>query len=123
MSSLTPKTRPKDVEQYKRHPMQVIPTCRPTIHISAFFEKKRPTSHWKTLEKKDPLTHRETLVILERIFDIILELDKLRDDQPPPDMEQDVAEWFAACLSYVTSTHFLSGRQIILRPRKDCMTL
>lgn len=46
----------------------------------------------KLFEKKDPLTHRETLVILERIFDIIMELDRLKEDQPPPESEAELQE-------------------------------
>lgn len=45
-------------------------------------------------EKQDPLTHRETLVILERIFDIIMELDKLKEEQPVPEAEMEVFTWF-----------------------------
>ncbi|KAI0704296.1 topoisomerase II-associated protein PAT1 [Cytidiella melzeri] len=48
--------------------------------------------HGKLFEKKDPLTHREILVTLERIFDIIMELDRLKEDQPPPESESELLE-------------------------------
>ena len=42
------------------------------------------------------MTHRETLVILERIFDIIMELDKLKEDQPDPEAEPELVQhWYA----------------------------
>ena len=67
-------------------------------------------------EKKDPLTHREALVILERIFDIIMELDKLKEDQPAPDDELEVIHWYvpgAQRLGHCLPT-FSSGKQTIL---------
>lgn len=42
------------------------------------------------IEKQDPLTHRETLVILERIFDIIMDLDTLKEEQFAPETEAEL---------------------------------
>lgn len=33
--------------------------------------------------RKDPLTHREALIILERLFDMIIEAETLKQSQPP----------------------------------------
>ncbi|GBE86561.1 topoisomerase II-associated protein PAT1 [Sparassis latifolia] len=37
------------------------------------------------LEHKDPLTHRQTLIILEHLYDLVLEVEQQRRDQPPED--------------------------------------
>lgn len=43
--------------------------------------------------RKDPLTHRETLAILERMYDLVLEVEQLRRDQPPPEEEEAHQAW------------------------------
>ncbi|TFK25645.1 hypothetical protein FA15DRAFT_341353 [Coprinopsis marcescibilis] len=35
--------------------------------------------------RQDPLTHRETLVIVERLYDLVLHVEQLRRDQPHPE--------------------------------------
>lgn len=43
--------------------------------------------------RKEPLTHRQTLVILESLYDIVLEVEQLRRDQPPQDEEEAYQAW------------------------------
>ncbi|KZT65665.1 hypothetical protein DAEQUDRAFT_731228 [Daedalea quercina L-15889] len=40
---------------------------------------------------KDPLTHREALMILERLYDLVLDIEQLRRDQPS--FEEDPEAW------------------------------
>ena len=44
--------------------------------------------------RKDPLTHRETLAILERMYDLVLEVEQLRRDQPPPEEADAHQAWW-----------------------------
>ncbi|KAH9935957.1 topoisomerase II-associated protein PAT1 [Epithele typhae] len=46
---------------------------------------------------RDPLTHRESLVILEQMYDLILEIDQKRRDQPPPEEEVEFEIWTEHC--------------------------
>lgn len=62
-------------------------------------------------------------MILERIFDIIMELDKLKEDQPAPDLEEDVAQWSVVILVHTAPTHFDTGRNSTLPPHTGCMRL
>ena len=45
------------------------------------------------LVRKDPLTHRETLVILEDLFDLVLSVEQERRDQPPAEEVEAFEEW------------------------------
>jgi len=43
---------------------------------------------------KDPLTRRETLVIIERLYDLVLHVEQLRRDQPhPEDPPEQLEQW------------------------------
>ena len=42
---------------------------------------------------KDPLTHREALMILERLYDLLIEIDHVQEAQP--DLEEDTDAWQA----------------------------
>lgn len=44
------------------------------------------------LVHRDPLTHREALVILEQLYDLVLDIEQRRRDQPPEDVEA-YEEW------------------------------
>nr|VWO94664.1 MDR efflux pump ABC3 [Ganoderma boninense] len=46
---------------------------------------------------KDPLTHRESLVILEQLYDLVLEVEQRRRDQPPPEEVEAFEEWTIQC--------------------------
>lgn len=46
-----------------------------------------------SLVHKDPLTHRETLVYLEELFDTVLKVEQQRRDQPSPDEVEAFEEW------------------------------
>ncbi|EIN05954.1 hypothetical protein PUNSTDRAFT_54266 [Punctularia strigosozonata HHB-11173 SS5] len=43
--------------------------------------------------QKDPLTRREALAILEELYDIMLQLEKLAREQPPQEEEEAYLEW------------------------------
>lgn len=45
------------------------------------------------LVRKDPLTHRETLVFLEQLFDIVLKVEQQRRDQPLPEEVEAFEIW------------------------------
>ncbi|KAF6752981.1 topoisomerase II [Ephemerocybe angulata] len=46
--------------------------------------------------RRDPLTHRETLVILEKLYDFVLQVEQLRRDQPHADEDpEDFQHWQA----------------------------
>ncbi|KAI0320872.1 topoisomerase II-associated protein PAT1 [Amylostereum chailletii] len=53
--------------------------------------------------RKDPLTSRETLVILENLYDIVLSIEHLRREQPPADSDdfEAVGIWNAKHNEYV----------------------
>lgn len=43
--------------------------------------------------RKDPLSHRQVLVILENLYDLVLEVEQLRRDQPPQEEEEAYQTW------------------------------
>ncbi|KAH9479583.1 DNA topoisomerase 2-associated protein pat1 [Psilocybe cubensis] len=45
------------------------------------------------LVKKEPLTHRKVLVILEELYDVVLRVEQLRRDQPSPEDVEASQEW------------------------------
>lgn len=45
---------------------------------------------------RDPLTHRESLVILEQLYDLVLEVEQRRRDQPAPEEVEVFEEWYVA---------------------------
>lgn len=45
------------------------------------------------LVRKEPLTHREILTILEYIYDLVLQVEQLRRNQPSAEDEQQVTHW------------------------------
>lgn len=40
--------------------------------------------------RRDPLTHRESLIILEELYDLVLEVEQLRRDQPHAEEEPEL---------------------------------
>ncbi|KAJ3550388.1 hypothetical protein NMY22_g530 [Coprinellus aureogranulatus] len=46
--------------------------------------------HTGEIVRRDPLTHRETLVILEQLYDLVLQAEQLRRDQPHAEEEPEV---------------------------------
>jgi len=45
------------------------------------------------LVRREPLSHREVLAILERLYDLVLNVEQLRRDQPLPEEEDILAQW------------------------------
>ncbi|TFK71608.1 hypothetical protein BDN72DRAFT_817099 [Pluteus cervinus] len=45
------------------------------------------------LVKKEPLSHREVLIVLELLYDLVLQVEQLRRDQPPQGEEEALAQW------------------------------
>jgi DNA topoisomerase 2-associated protein PAT1 len=43
--------------------------------------------------RKEPLSHRQVLVILENLYDLVLEVEQLRRDQPPHSEEEAYQTW------------------------------
>lgn len=39
--------------------------------------------------RKEPLTRRQTLVLLEGLYDLVLNIEQLRRDQPPEEDDED----------------------------------
>ncbi|KAI5124196.1 hypothetical protein M0805_005047 [Coniferiporia weirii] len=62
--------------------------------------------------RKDPLTRKECLVILENLYDTLLHVEQLRREQPPSENEARVHEWE---LAYKTETTKLwDGLQVLV---------
>jgi len=51
-------------------------------------------SQTDNLVRKEPLTTRQTLVILEELYDTVLRVEQLRRDQPPAEDEIGSLEWY-----------------------------
>ncbi|RDX54229.1 hypothetical protein OH76DRAFT_1398553 [Lentinus brumalis] len=49
------------------------------------------------LVRKDPLTHREALVKLEHLYDLVLDVEQRRRDQPPPEEVEEFEHWTVEC--------------------------
>ncbi|KAI0741955.1 topoisomerase II-associated protein PAT1 [Daedaleopsis nitida] len=49
------------------------------------------------LIRRDPLTHREVLVKLEHLYDLVLEVEQRRRDQPPPEEVEEFDQWQKEC--------------------------
>lgn len=49
--------------------------------------------------KKEPLTQRQVLVILEELYDAVLRVEQLRRDQPPPEEFEALQEWQVSILN------------------------
>ncbi|KAJ7224401.1 topoisomerase II-associated protein PAT1 [Mycena pura] len=47
--------------------------------------------------RKDPLTHRQVLAILEALYDLVLKVEQLRRDRPPQEDEQAGQQWEREC--------------------------
>jgi DNA topoisomerase 2-associated protein PAT1 len=52
--------------------------------------------------RKDPPTHREVLVILENLYDLVLRVEQLRRDQPLQEEEEAFIAWCVPRLSKVS---------------------
>ncbi|KAI0766954.1 topoisomerase II-associated protein PAT1 [Trametes elegans] len=53
------------------------------------------------LVRKDPLTHREVLVKLEQLYDLVLDLEQRRRDQPPPEEVEEFEQWTQECSTLI----------------------
>ena len=42
---------------------------------------------------RDPLTHREALIMLERLFDTIIEAESIKQSQPADEDEEAMLAW------------------------------
>ncbi len=45
--------------------------------------------------RREPLAHREVLSMLEHLYDLVLQAEQLRRDQPLPDEQEELADWCA----------------------------
>lgn len=65
--------------------------------------------------REDPLTQRQVFVALESLYDLVLDIEQLRRDQPIEEDEEDVAAWCVlACVAtsvLVVGTECAIGRQ------------
>lgn len=49
------------------------------------------------LVRQDPLSQRQVLTILEKLYDLILGVEQLRRDQPLPEEDEEVfLQWYVA---------------------------
>ncbi|KAI0664219.1 topoisomerase II-associated protein PAT1 [Cubamyces menziesii] len=53
------------------------------------------------LIRRDPLTHREALVKLEQLYDLVLDLEQRRRDQPPPEEVEEFEKWTQECSTLI----------------------
>lgn len=68
---------------------------------------------------KEPLTQRQTLVLLEGLYDLVLNIEQLRRDQPPEEDEEAFAAWYAVIIFSQNCTDDSSGqRHTMILPRK-----
>jgi hypothetical protein len=72
--------------------------------------------------RKEPLTQRQTLVLLEGLYDLVLNIEQLRRDQPPEEDEEDeeaFTVWYAGYSSSRNRTDKFSGqRRTMILPSK-----
>jgi DNA topoisomerase 2-associated protein PAT1 len=54
------------------------------------------------LIRKEPLSQRQILVVLENLYDVVLKVEQLRRDQPPHEDEEAYHAWQAIAFSFVT---------------------
>ncbi|KAI0820787.1 topoisomerase II-associated protein PAT1 [Trametes gibbosa] len=54
-----------------------------------------------SLVRKDPLTHREALVALEQLYDLVLDLEQRRRDQPAPEDVEEYEIWSEECTKLI----------------------
>ncbi|KDR65731.1 hypothetical protein GALMADRAFT_81573 [Galerina marginata CBS 339.88] len=52
-----------------------------------------PAAETDNLVRKEPLSQRKVLVILEELYDAVLRVEQLRRDQPPPEEVEASQEW------------------------------
>ena len=69
------------------------------------------------LVRKQPLTHRETLTILERLYDLVLQVEQLRRDHSSTDDEQQTVEWQRYYNALVDQTWDTLGVMVPLETR------
>ena len=55
--------------------------------------------------RKEPLTHRQVLVALEALYDLVLHIEQLRRNPPNEEDDEAVAAWYVV---YVISGAMLS---------------
>lgn len=62
------------------------------------------------LVRKEPLAHRQVLVILEDLYDMVLRVEQLRRDQPVPEDIEGTERWYVAFCIFIYSTILLGFR-------------
>ncbi|KAJ6591718.1 topoisomerase II-associated protein PAT1 [Mycena vulgaris] len=103
---------------YKAAPRQLLqvddnPSTSPTLaHAHAHISKEDATAwssegaakeaaklsretlgNTENVVRKDPLTHRQVLTTLEALYDLVLKVEHLRREQPPPEEEDASRQW------------------------------
>ena len=58
-------------------------------HIVPHLENRQGTD----LVRRDPLTHREALIMLERLYDLVLDLEHQKREEPAEDDEEGIIIW------------------------------
>lgn len=64
--------------------------------------------------RKDPLTQRQTLVVLEGLYDLVLNIEQLRRDQPLEEDEEDeeaFVSWYSVFFGGRNSTDDILGQR------------
>ena len=69
------------------------------------------------LVRQDPLSHRQTLVILEQLYDTILKVEQLRRNQQQSDDPEVLREWqvYCECTLFPQLIPYIQG-DVIRRP-------
>ena len=73
--------------------------------------------------RKEPLTQRQTLVLLEGLYDLVLNIEQLRRDQPPEEDEEDeeaFTAWYAIYIFSRNSTDNSSGQRHTMTLSSKC---
>ncbi|KAI0352379.1 hypothetical protein OH77DRAFT_1409256 [Trametes cingulata] len=72
------------------------------------------------LIRREPLTHREALVKLEQLYDLVLDLEQRRRDQPPPEEVEEFEHWFVLTQECSALIDQLFDKLMVSAPLETC---
>jgi hypothetical protein len=55
--------------------------------------------------RKEPLTQRQVLVALESLYDLVLDIEQLRRDQPFEEDEEAIVMWYVLICVMISMSH------------------
>jgi hypothetical protein len=76
----------------------------------------RPETHITCLQaeglvQKDPLTRKEALAILEELYELVMQLEKLAREQPPTEEEEVYGDWYVSRNLCINRSQSLTCRE------------